>query len=303
MAVAAVLPLAFACGEAEKPPPPGQSMDPAQHRAEVLKWRSDREARLRSDDGWLTLAGLYWLKEGTNSFGSADDVDLVFPAAAPELAGVLRLEGSRVALEPAEGVQLSADGAPAGKMELRSDLDGEATVLELGSLLFHVIDRGGRLGVRLKDRQSATLRDFEGMQSLEISPRWRLTARFEAYDEPRTVSVPNIIGTDLDEIAPGLLHFDVDGKTYTLEPTGEPGGRLFVVFGDATNGRETYGGGRFLYADWPDETGHTVLDFNRSYNPPCVFTPWATCPLPTPRNKLPIPITAGESTYTAAPPH
>jgi uncharacterized protein (DUF1684 family) len=172
-------------------------------------------------------------------------------------------------------------------------------MLELGPLLFHAIDRGGRLGVRLKDRESPLIGQFNGIDRFDADPAWRVEARFEPYDPPKTIAVPNIAGPPLEEPCPGRLVFEHSGASYSVEPTGEPGHRLFIVFGDSTNGEATYGGGRFLYADWPAPGSETVvLDFNQAYNPPCVFTPWATCPLPPPQNKLAMAVEAGEKTYT-----
>jgi uncharacterized protein (DUF1684 family) len=195
------------------------------------------------------------------------------------------------------------EGAPVGELDLATDAAGDPTLLELGPLLFHAIDRGGRIGIRLKDRESPLIAEFTGIERFAPDESWRVVARFERYDPPRTIQVPNIIGPDLPETCPGRLLFEHGGESYTLEPTGEPGDDLFVVFGDATNGKTTYGGGRFLYAEWPGGDGTTVLDFNRAYNPPCVFTPWATCPLPTKDNKLEIAIEAGEKSYESAGAH
>ena len=151
--------------------------------------------------------------------------------------------------------------------------------------------------MRVKDKESPTLRAFHGIENFPADPKWRVEARFEPYDPPRPVRVPNILGTVDTESCPGALVFEIDGKSYRLDPVVERGETdLFVIFGDRTNGHGTYGAGRFLYAAAP-VGGRTVLDFNKAYNPPCVFTPYATCPLPPAENKLPIPIEAGEKAY------
>ncbi len=286
-----------ACAPRSAGPPPAPD---AAHRAEVEAWRAERDERLRSDTGWLSLAGLFWLAEGENSVGAGPANDLVLPGGkAPERLGTLRLADGRVAFEAAPGAEVRAGGKPVTRLELTTDAAGSPTVLEAGSLVFYVIERGERIGVRLKDRDSELLARFEGMEHYPTDPRWLLEARFEPYAKPKTLSVPNAIGGAFEEPSPGRLVFEVAGESYSLEPIGEPGEDLFIVFGDRTNGRTTYGGGRFLYADWPDASGRVELDFNKAYNPPCVFTPWATCPLPTPENKLALAVEAGELTFSA----
>ena len=264
---------------------------------DLIVWRQDRDASLRRDDGWLSLAGLYWLADGDNSFGAATDSDLFFPAeSAPATIGTFHVGDGVVQVRAAPGVELLVDGEPAADAVLVSDADGEPTQIEHGSLLFYLITRNERLGIRLKDRASPLLATFEGMHHYPPAPDWRITGTFEPYDPPKTILVPNILGTPVEEVCPGRVVFEVGGQPYALEPTGEPGEELFIVFGDATNGDTTYGAGRFVKAQWPDKS-EVVLDFNRSYNPPCVFTPWATCPLPPPQNRLALSVAAGELAY------
>ncbi len=185
----------------------------------------------------------------------------------------------------------------AGPVTLASDADEDTTMLRRGSLLFYLIRRGDRLGVRVKDSQSEARRNFRGLDYFPIDPGWRIEARFEPYDPPKSISVPNVLGQDNAEKSPGAVVFEHGGKTYRLDPVLERGETdYFVIFGDRTNGNETYGAGRFLYVK-PPVDGRTVIDFNKAYNPPCVFTEYATCPLPPPQNKLPIRIEAGEKEY------
>ena len=292
--------LVLACGCGSEP----VSIEPRAlteaYLAELEEWRREREERLRSPDGWLALAGLFWLPEGESTFGSDPGSDLVFPAFTPSLLGVLRRDGGGVEVEAEPGADLLAAGAPVSRLNLESDHAGEPTRLEIGSLEFWVIERGTLVGVRLRDRESPLLTAFAGVESFEPSAAWRLEGRFEHYDPPRKVEVPTIMGTIVEESCPGRVVFDVEGSSYSLEPVGEPGDELFLVFGDETNGKQTYGGGRFLYASPPDAEGRVVVDFNRSYNPPCVFTPYATCPLPRAQNRLPFAIEAGEKGYSDA---
>ncbi len=287
-----------ACSPAPVPPP---APTDAEHRAEIDAWRAEREKSLRSENGWLTLAGLFWLEEGASTFGSAPDNTLVFPAGkAPDRLGTFHRQGTKVSLEALPGTGLQTDGKEitAPRIELAADASGKPTLLSIGSLTFHVLERPGKLGIRLKDKESPVLAGFTGIESFPVDPSWRIEARFEPYDPPKKIKVPNIIGTDFDETSPGAVVFERGGETYRLEPTGETGQDLFLVFGDATNGHETYGGGRFLSVP-AAQGGKAVLDFNQAYNPPCVFTPYATCPLPPRQNKLELRIEAGEKMWGA----
>jgi uncharacterized protein (DUF1684 family) len=197
----------------------------------------------------------------------------------------------------APGAGVSVDGKPVTSQALRSDADGDQTLLTLGSLSFYVIQRGDRVGVRVKDSQSEARKDFHGIESFPIDPKWRVEARLEPYDPPKSIPVPNVLGSVEPGECPGALVFQINGKTYRLDPILEKGERdLFVIFADRTNGTQTYGAGRFLYASPPID-GRTTLDFNKAYNPPCVFTLYATCPLPPPQNRLPIRVEAGEKAY------
>lgn len=287
-----------ACSRAPAPQQSDSKQTDDAYRAEVEEWRAGRDKSLRNPDGWLTLAGLYWLEEGDSTFGSAPDNTVVFPAGkAPERLGTFHRQGDKVTLDAVPGTGLQADGKEvAATIDLAPDSSGKATMLSVGSLTFHLIKRPGKIGIRLKDKESAVLAGFTGVESYAIDPSWRIEARFEPYDPPKKIKVPNIIGGAFDESSPGALVFERGGATYRLEPTGEAGEEMFLVFGDATNGHETYGGGRFLYVP-PPRNGKAIVDFNQAYNPPCVFTPYATCPLPPRQNKLAVRIEAGEKMW------
>lgn len=259
------------------------------HASEVEAWRAWRYATLQRDTGWLTLAGLGWLKVGKNLVGTALEADVTLPSG-PGLAGTITLTDGRALATGA----FTHDGRPAQDLELISDLDGEPTMLELGELRLCVIDRGGRFGVRTWDTASERRRTFDGIDHWPFDPAWRVEARFEPTPDA-SISVPDVLGTVDEEVSPGTLAFEVDGVEHRLQAlAGGPDGELWLVFGDETNGKETYGGGRFLYTDAPSAGGTVVVDFNRTYNPPCVFSPYATCPLPWPANRLPIRVEAGE---------
>jgi uncharacterized protein (DUF1684 family) len=183
-------------------------------------------------------------------------------------------------------------------MRMIPDVEGEPTVLKLGELDFFVIERGGRLAVRVRDLKSEAGHSFRGIKSYPIEVRWRVAARFAPYDPPKQIPIATINGTLIDEASSGALVFAVDGQSYRLDVLGKPGDKsLFVIFSDETTGRETYGGGRYLYAPAPGADGLVDLDFNKAYNPPCVFTDYATCPLPPRQNRLPFRIEAGEMNY------
>ena len=271
------------------------AFDGAAHRREVEAWQKARDARLRADGGWLTLAGLTWLKPGANRFGSDARNEIVLPAPAPARAGAFVLDGDKVHVEVAAGVPVTRAGQPTDARALRTDAGGaEPDVLALGPLTMQVIERHGRLAIRLKDNDSPTRRQFKGLRYYPIDARYRIVARFVPHARPVTITVPNVLGLPEAEPSPGYAELALGGKTFRLDPVTEPGEpRLFFIFRDLTAGRTTYGSGRFLYAD-PPRNGQIVLDFNQAYTPPCAFTPYATCPLPPEQNRLPIAIEAGE---------
>jgi uncharacterized protein (DUF1684 family) len=261
-------------------------------------WHLQREKRLASEDGWLTLVALLWLKEGDNVAGSGPGASVVFPAKAPARLGTFRRSGNAVSFQPEPGVLVTKAGAPFVGGPLKSDADAETDVLEAGGLRFFVVVRGERVGLRVKDPDAPKRRDFHGIPTYPADPRWRIEARWEPAAQGTSIAVPNILGSVDQMPAPGTAVFSVDGQEFRLTPVLEEGSpNLFFVFADVTNRTETYGAGRFLYAE-PSKDGRVVLDFNRAYNPPCAFTPYATCPLPPKQNRLSIPIAAGEKRTT-----
>ena len=296
MAAAAVLILGPA---ASAPPPEPPASAEASFAREWENWRRDREERLRSETGWLSLVGLHWLKPGANPFGSDPASAVPLPERAPAKAGVLILDGETVRVTTAQGSGVTLNGgplAPGTARELKTDATGAPDVLKVGTITFHVIRRGERLGVRVKDAESPVRRDFEGIESFPASSRWRITADFSPA--PKDVEIATVLGTTEVMKCPGVVSFRVDGQEVSLEPVIEDPDdpQLFFMFRDRTSGKETYGSGRFLYADMPKD-GKVVLDFNRATNPPCAFTAFATCPLPPRSNWLPVRIEAGEKAW------
>jgi uncharacterized protein (DUF1684 family) len=288
-----------ACRQASGPQAPG-AFDPAGYHAEIQKWQQHRLASLTKEDGWLTLVGLFWLNEGENKFGSDTKNSVVLPAdKAPALAGSFFREQGQVRLAARPGTEITADGKPVTTLALKDDNDDSGpTILKLGSLIINIVKRGERIGVRVKDSESRTRREFKGLEYYPIDPKWRLAARVEPYQPPKLIPITNVLGMTDDEISPGALAFEIDGKTYRLDPILEKGETdWFVMIADETTGRETYGAGRYLYISPPDASGNVVLDFNKAYSPPCAFTNFATCPLPPRQNQLPFRIEAGEKKY------
>lgn len=260
---------------------------------ETTKWREAYETRLKSDTGWLTVSGLFWLHPGENALGSGAESTIQLPAeAGPAQVGNLRLEGKKVTLLPKEGVSLKVNGKAAAEMELHADITGKPDVLTLGSLTFFVIERGERVGVRLKDLNSKARREFKGLHWYPVQPNFRLEAKFVPYNPPKTVPITNVLGDVSDEKVAGYVEFKIKGKTCRLDALEEDGG-LFLIFRDLTAGKGTYPAGRFLNTEAPKD-GKVWLDFNRAHNPPCAYTEFATCPLPPEQNRLKVAIPAGE---------
>jgi uncharacterized protein len=276
---------------------PHASADEA-YRAEVRKWREDRETRLKADDpGWLILAGLFWLKDGPNGFGTDPAGDIVLPdGSAPAKAGVFELKEGQVTVSLLPGASGRVGGKPvSAATAMHAD---SSDVLEMGALILKVIDRGGRLGIRLKDKNSAVRKGFTGLKWFDIREDYRVEARWVSYPQPKPVKVPNVLGQTESMPSPGYAEFTLNGKPVRVDGVLEDphAEQLFFILRDQTSGKETYGAGRFLYADLP-KAGKVVLDFNKAYNPPCAFTPYATCPLPPPQNWMPVRVEAGEMAY------
>ena len=268
------------------------------YTAEIEQWHQSRIDRLKQPNGWLSLAGLFWLKEGENTFGSDAGNDIMFPAGASPFIGSFRMEKGIVSVIMKADVQVLHENALVSEMTLSSDKNGDPTKLRHGSLLWYIIDRDGKMAVRLKDAESKALADFHGINMFPVDPAWRTKAKLDTLNAPRELKVPSVLGTATVEHCPGALVFKVNGAEHRLYPTGKVGDdRYFLIFADETNGNQTYGAGRFLYIDGINENGETVIDFNKAYNPPCAFTPFATCPLPPRENRLLFSVTAGEKSY------
>jgi uncharacterized protein len=268
----------------------------ADYRQEVESWRAQHQKGLTADDGWLTVAGLDWLKEGENRVGTDPASEVALPPnSAPQHVASISFHAGQAVLHPAPGVPLMLNGKPAKETALHEDTD----VLAINRLKFYVIRRGDRTGIRLKDNDSPERKRFAGLSWYPVDPSWRVRAKFTAWDTPHSISFTNTIGQNESEPSPGYVTFTRNGREYRLEPTLDDG-TLFFVFRDHTSGKTTYGASRFLYAEpAKDGPGEKIvwLDFNKAENPPCAFTAYATCPLPPPQNRLDLAVEAGEQKY------
>jgi len=263
------------------------------YRQAFEKWKSELVEDRR--ENWLTLVGLFWLEPGDNTFGSDMSNKVVLPSGtAPAHAGTFKLQGKDVTVTFQPGVTASVAGKAAGNMKLEPDVSGHPTVVELGSLRMHVIQRGDRCGIRVKDLKSPAAAKYRGADFYPLGAAYRINAAWVPGDGKRTVRVPNILGDATASIVVGEARFTFEGQEVRLSATsGDPEHGLFFIFNDATRETETYPAGRFLMAG-PVKDGHLLLDFNQAYNPPCAVTPYATCPLPPKENQLPVSIAAGE---------
>ncbi len=262
---------------------------------EVKQWDQKRVARLKEETGWLNLVGLFWLEEGNNSFGSANDNDIIFPSG-PAHIGNLLLKDSLVTINVDSGIVVLNEGKPVTEMTMLDDNSENPTILQSGSLKWYIIKRTKGFAIRLRDLNAPLVKEFKGLERFPINEDWRLNAKFEEYNPPKKMNVPDITGVVGKELSPGKIVYSIEGKQYTLDAI-DAGNKLWFIFADETNGEETYGAGRFLYADKPDSLGSMIVDFNFAYNPPCVFTKFATCPFPPKENYLKLRITAGEKMW------
>jgi uncharacterized protein (DUF1684 family) len=280
--------------------PQAHAQSPASgYRADVEAWRQRREQRLRADDGWLTVVGLFWLREGPNPVGSAPDSAVVLPPPAPADAGTITLVEGRATLAVAPDADAQVDGRPVTRLALLPDTAPGHKAVQIGPVSLHLIDRQGKLGIRIKDQNSPRRKSFRGLHWYPIDERSKVEARWVSYETPKPIAITNVLGQLDDLSSPGYATFTWAGQEVTLYPVldAPDSQTLFFIFRDATSGKATYGGGRFLYSSLP-KAGTLELDFNKAFSPPCAFTDFATCPLPPPQNRLSVAIEAGEKTPT-----
>ncbi len=280
----------------------------AEWKHELAVWRTQHVDDLLKPAGWLSLTGLEWLQPGDNSFGTAADNKIRLAGTNSAHMGILRLEGNNVQLRPPTGgfpPDLQVDGAPAKEqlLAVEADKDKNAPHITIGTLNMYVIRRADRYALRVKDSKSPTLVAFHRLNWYEPNEKYRVKAKWIPYNPPKSITLVTLAGTTYAQPVPGAAEFVLDGKTHRLEPVLEDPAavQLFFILRDATRATATYKACRFLYTVLPshgaDKPGELWLDFNRLENPPCAYTPFATCPLPPPQNRLAIALPVGEKRY------
>jgi uncharacterized protein (DUF1684 family) len=263
----------------------------ARYRAQIEHWRQQREAALKADGGWLTVSGLFWLKEGPNTIGSDASNDILLPESAPIRFGTVEITSGHAAFTASDPA-VTLHGKPANRAEIHPD---SSDALVAGPIQLLLLKRGERMALRLKDNNSKGRREFTHLSWYPIDESWKITAKFIPAPSATKMVFDTVIGEQETSDSPGYAEFERDGKTYRLQAASE-GKLLFFVIRDRTSGKTTYPASRFLYAD-PARDGVVTLDFNKAENPPCAFTNYATCPLPPPQNRLSLAIIAGERKY------
>ncbi len=270
------------------------AIDASSYKKSVEKWRQDYETKLKGDDDWLTVAGLFWLHEGENSFGSAPGNAVVLPAPVPAQAGHFDLQAGKITVHVNPGASITMGGKAITTAELRPDSTEDRLVS--GDLTFYVHASGKRFAIRLKDKNSQLRKEFKGLHWYPVNEMYRFNADYVAYPAARPAEIGIIHGGTTQTYFIGYATFLLGGKQYKLDVGEDSPGHLFIVFRDLTSKTETYQAARFLDAD-PPKNGKVELDFNKAYNPPCAYNPYTTCPLPSPGNRLQVAIPAGEKRY------
>lgn len=267
-------------------------------KKEIEEWHENRLASLKSPQGWLKLAGLFWLDEGSQTFGAGEEANLVFPdGSINEIAGSITLEGELITIEPSDDVEFYADGnLVTSPLYFHRD---ESPEFSYGRLTWTFLSRDELTGLRLYDEQSYVYTSFAGIERFPVDLNYRVEAVLRPHAEPTSIPVVNILGQTNFNDSPGILEFNLKGEQYQLTAI-DSGERLFLIIGDLTNRSSTFQGGRFLYVDNPGPNVTVIVDFNMAYNPPCAFSDYTTCPIPPPENRLDVAIEAGEKRYITA---
>ena len=272
------------------------SSDPEKNWEDYLQslneWKVERVENLKKPMGYLSMIGLYWLQDGTYSIGSEEGNDIIFPPELPGEIGEITLMQGKLTYS-SKNKNVTMDGMPSNDKRINSDADGEATMFNWGSHFWYVIKRGEQYGIRMKDTLAEARLNMTQIPMFDPSSKWVVKGKLSASKEDSKISITNKVGITYDSDLAGTVSFNLNGRDHDLIAT-KSGDRMFIVFADLTNGTKTYGGGRFLYADFPQEGNEVILDFNKAENPICGFSDFATCPLPRPENYLPFEVTAGE---------
>ena len=287
--------ISFSCKQSRELSP----QEEANYLSEIEEWHHNRITSLRSEEGWLNLAGLYWLSPGMNTFGTSASVDIQFPqGSVPAIAGYFNLESKRVTLQLKNNSGVTVNGETVQRAEVFNSGSTKKIIMASGNYRWTIIKREDKYGIRLRNLQHPRLETFHGIERFPVDLRYRLTARFQVTDTLRYLPITNVLGQTTNQLSPGTLVFEWEGKTYTLDVIDEGNeGDYFIIMADKTSGKSTYAAGRFLYVSRPDAKGEVIVDFNKAYNPPCVFSPFATCPLPPKQNHLEFAVEAGEKDF------
>jgi uncharacterized protein len=272
----------------------------AEYAKEISVWREKRESRLKADNGWLTLAGRYPLKDGTNTFGTGKDNDIVFPAelkdVGPARLGTVVVDAKAKAVTlklPAGSEWAAGDKTFTGERVLGTATDKRDWV-GVGRMRFHIIARDGKYILRLADNESKVRKNFPGCLWYAADAKYKVEAKFVPYPAGKTIAVVNVLDESSQQPCPGYAEFQLNGETFQLDAI-EEGEGLFFVFKDATASDTTYSIARFLDVEKrPKDNSSFTLDFNKGYNPPCAFSDFTTCPRAPRQNVLKVRIEAGE---------
>ena len=266
------------------------------HQEAVEAWRASRHERLIQPDGWLTLVGLEWLKDGENRIGNAADNDIQLSGGAPHWGSVV-LQDDQLHFNNLDQANVSVNGEPLSRVSLVADTEGEATVITSGTFSATVIFRGS-YALRIKDSKAKALQNFKGVDNYPINESWLIDGRFIRAETGAVLEITNVLGQVSDSPVFGTFEFEINGKTHNLLGLGEEDSKsLWFIFADRTTGHGTYGAGRYLYSDDMPKDGRLKLDFNKAYNPPCAFNPYSTCPIPPQRNRMDLLVQAGEKDF------
>lgn len=266
-----------------------------EYKQQVREWHEGRVDRLKQPIGWLSLAGLDWLEEeNTVHFGSADDQSLRFPEEAPAHIGTGKLTADSIIINIAEDVEVRYDEQSIKEVRIARSGIIESSMFSCGRYHWHLLERGGKVGFRIWDTEKPILQTFDTIPYYPIDPKWKVSAQFVPADSSESVTLDNVLGMKISIQPTGHVRFTLNGQEFQLRTLPGDDSTYFVIFSDETNGLETYGGGRYIYIPHEDQNGLTHIDFNTSYNPPCLFTEYATCLLPTKDDHLSIQVTAGE---------
>ena len=264
-----------------------------EYEKSILKWRQEVDGNLRRENGWLALAGLYWLRKGTNAIGSTVDSDILLPKRAPAKLGTFLFDGDSVTLNVELDTPVEVNGVQTKIARLDTDEEDVPSFITFNDMRLVVVRRSKGVGIRLWDNTREERRNFPPREWFPVNERFRIPATYSRYDIPKIVKMPDILGAILDERMEGYVTFELLGKTHELIVSELSDRRLFIQFMDETNGDPTYPSGRYHYTD-PHENGFVFVDFNKAYSPPCAFTDYATCTFPPQENHLKVAVAAGE---------